>query len=448
MDTASTSGFVVDSFEGVNDHFTSLEVLGTHGHNVLARAKRFGRWYLLKGLAPEEQQQTAYHEMLVKEFDIMMRLQHPGIAQAVSLEDVDGMGKCIVMEWVEGVTLAEWLESNHTRDERRQVAGQLMDALAHIHQHGVVHRDIKPSNIMITANGQQAKIIDFGLADTDVHALLKHPAGTHSYMAPEQASASAPDIRNDIYSLGLVLEQMNLGQLYKSPIARCLKPIDKRYQSVEELQNYLRRRSHRWRIASVAALVFLTVGISAAIATAIARMHPSGNNSNAVVVDSLQQRLKNTEIEVKQGMLGQDSLHRQLVGMNDSLALVNATNQRLRTEQAERDSRQQLIQRAIAEGIRRIDAVNASTHLKEHTDTLTNGKYIWVDWHYLSLRGRRDALPKYMQDIRDQFSTKELSEIQYALIEHCNHYESSLQSKLSKKDVWIYNDDKVPSMDK
>ena len=77
MDQASISGFVVDSFEGVNDHFTSLEMLGTHGHNVLARAKRFGRWYLLKGLAPEVSDQQAYHEMLVKEFDIMMRLQHP-----------------------------------------------------------------------------------------------------------------------------------------------------------------------------------------------------------------------------------------------------------------------------------------------------------------------------------------------------------------------------------
>lgn len=263
MDNASSSGFVVDSFEGVNDHFTSLKILESHGHNVLARAKRFGRWYLLKGLAPKESQQASYHEMLVKEFDIMMRLQHLGIVQTVGLEDVDGMGKCIVMEWVEGITLAEWLKGQHTREERQQVASQLMDALAHIHQHGVVHRDIKPSNIMITTNGQQVKIIDFGLADTDVHATLKQPAGTHSYMAPEQAQAGAPDVRNDIYSLGLVLEQLQLGQLYKNPIAHCLMPIDKRYQSIVQLKEDIERSKHRRRMMKV---VGFAIGVSLVIA--------------------------------------------------------------------------------------------------------------------------------------------------------------------------------------
>lgn len=187
---SSSSGFLVDAFEGVNDRFTSIEDKGTHGHNRLWRAKRYGRWFMLKGLGEAELGQMAYHEMLVKEFDIMSRLQHPGVVQAVNMEDVDGLGMCIVMEWVDGVTLKEWLQGDTTRDERRQVASQLMDALAHIHQQGVVHRDIKPSNIMITNTGMAVKVIDFGLADTDQHAVLKQPAGTVSYMAPEQAASS------------------------------------------------------------------------------------------------------------------------------------------------------------------------------------------------------------------------------------------------------------------
>lgn len=375
----------------------------------------------------------------------MMRLQHPGVVQAVSLEDVPQMGKCIVMEWVEGVTLTEWLASEPTRAERQQVAQQLMDALAHIHQHGVVHRDIKPSNIMVTTNGQNVKIIDFGLADTDAHAVLKQPAGTASYMAPEQASSSTPDQRNDIYSLGLVLEQLRLGWLYKRPIARCLLPIEKRYQSVEELQNDIKRRLRYRRAAAIAAAIVLTAGLSAGIAAMIARVQPTGGQANALLVDSLKHRLENTEMKVGQSELGYDSLHHQLRSVNDSLALVNATNERLRSEQAERDARQQVIQQAIAEGIRRIDAMNASTHLKQHIDTLTNGKYLWVDWHYLSQRGRVKALPDYMLEIRDRFSTKELSEIQYALVEHCNHYESGLQSKINQKGGWIYHDEKVIS---
>ena len=293
MGEPSTSGFVVDSFEGVNDRFTSLEVRGTHGHNVLARAKRFGRWYLLKGLAPEEARQSVYHEMLVKEFDIMMRLQHSGVVQAVSLEDVPQMGKCIVMEWVEGVTLREWLAGSPPRADRQQVAQQLMDALSHIRQHGVVHRDIKPSNIMVTTNGHNVKIIDFGLADTDAHALLKQPGGTASYMAPEQAIYSAPDVRNDIYSLGLVLDELKLGRLYKRSTARCLLPIGKRYQSVEELQNDIKRRSRRRRAATIVGAIALTAGLSAGVAAMIARVQPADGQANALLVDSLKHRLEN-----------------------------------------------------------------------------------------------------------------------------------------------------------
>lgn len=443
MDEASSSGFVVDSFEGVNDHFTSLEVMGTHGHNCLARAKRFGRWYLLKSLAPDEAQQNAYHEMLVKEFDIMMRLHHPGVAQAVSLEDVEGLGMCIVMEWVEGETLAQWLEGDTTRDKRQQVADQLMDALVHIHQHGVVHRDIKPSNIMVTTNGQNVKIIDFGLADTDVHADLKQPAGTYSYMAPEQASTSVPDQRNDIYSLGLVLEKMHLGWLYKAPITRCLQPIDKRYQSVEDLRNDLHRRMRRRRTATLAAAALLLVAVSAGSAMVIARAHTPINESNRKLVDSLRQRLDNTEANVLQGKLNQDSLHQQLVNINDSMTSVNATNQHLSSLQQERDARQQVVQKAIDEGIRKIDAKNASTHLKQHIDTLSKGDYLWIDWHYLSQRGRNETLPEYMQAIRDQFSIKELSEIQFALNDYCDHYEAQLQRAIVKKGGWVYANDQL-----
>ena len=174
IDDLSASGFQDEStFESVNSKFTQIERLGSHGHNVLARAKRYGRWYLLKGLTQEHAHDEMYCESLKKEFDIMMRLQHPGVVQAVSLEEVEDLGTCIVMEWVEGYTLKEWLKKNPPREERIHVMNQLLSTISHIHDHGIVHRDIKPSNIMITSSGKNVKIIDFGLADTDVHAILK-----------------------------------------------------------------------------------------------------------------------------------------------------------------------------------------------------------------------------------------------------------------------------------
>ena len=149
--------------------------------------------------------------MLNKEFDIAMRLQHPGIVQTVNIEDVPILGRSIVMEWIDGMTLSQWLERNPARRERLKVLDQLLGAVAYLHDLGIVHRDLKPSNILVTAVGHHVKLIDFSLADTGTHAILKHPGGTAGYISPEQSTTAVPDVRNDIYSLGVVIQNMDLG---------------------------------------------------------------------------------------------------------------------------------------------------------------------------------------------------------------------------------------------
>lgn len=435
----SASGFRDNStFEGVNSKFTQLEMLGTHGHNVLARAKRYGRWYLLKALAPAHAADEMYREMQNKEFDIMMRLQHPGVVQAVNMEDVAPLGNCIVMEWVEGMTLKQWLEGNTSQADREHVGLQLLDTLAHIHSHGIAHRDIKPSNIMVTSNGKNVKIIDFGLADTDVHAILKQPAGTEQYMAPEQASTSKPDVRNDIYSLGLVLREMNLGRHYKAPIAHCLLPIAERYQSIEELKADLQRRESRRRTLAIGAAA---LGLAAILATtAILAVHfnqkdPSRiyvkDNQARQQVDSLRNALNQTADQMEQSQLSQDSLRSHLGGLNDTINQLNLANNQLRDAQKELEAREREVDEAIAEGLKIIDATNASTHIKQHVDTVSDPKYVWIDWHYQTVQGEK-KIPEYMNNIRNKFTSKELAEIEYALKEHCNNYESQIRKKLDK----------------
>ena len=433
----SVSGFCEETFEEVSSRFSNVEVLGTHGHNVLARAKRYGRWFLLKGLSPDVAHEELYRQMLRKELDIMMRLQHPGVAQAIGMEMVERLGECIVMEWIEGSTLKKWLESDTTSSDRKHVASQLLDAVEHIHAHGIAHRDLKPSNIMITSNGRNVKIIDFGLADTDVHAILKQPAGTEHYMAPEQASTSKPDVRNDIYSLGLVLREMNLGRDYKKPIARCLMPIAERYQSMEEMKADLRRRASRRRTMR---LGIGTLGIAVAIAgTAIVATRLNKNDATMIVqdeqarrqVDSLQNELVKTSTLVEKSRLTQDSLRYHVGGMNDTIASLNIANSQLRQAQMERDARQEIVDKAIADGLSIIDATNAATHIKEHIDTVSDSKYVWIDWHYQTVQGEK-KISEYMNNIRNKFTSKELAEIEYALKEHCNNYESQIRKKLDK----------------
>ena len=182
---SSVSGYVVEEFEGVCRNFTEIEVLTQTEHHILARAKRFGRWWMLKALSPDKRGVGVYQQMQRKELEILMHLQHPYIVQTVGLERVNDLGMCIVMEYVDGVRLDEWLKLPQSMESRYKLLVQLLEAMEYVHAAGMVHRDLKPGNILVTRNGTNIKLIDFGLADNDHMAILKQPAGTPSYMSPE-----------------------------------------------------------------------------------------------------------------------------------------------------------------------------------------------------------------------------------------------------------------------
>lgn len=197
---------------------------------------------MLKGLKAEYRGQTAYELLLRKEYDLMSQLSHQNIVMVNSIETVSGIGLCIVMEWIDGVSLSGWLaDGNTTKRQRLNVARQLMDALAYIHGRQIVHRDLKPSNVMLTANGGVVKLIDFGLGDADSYAIFKQSAGSDGYLSPEQRAGGKPDIRNDIYSLGCILANLHIGWAAKFVVKRCKQSIEKRYNNVSEVARALDR---------------------------------------------------------------------------------------------------------------------------------------------------------------------------------------------------------------
>ncbi len=253
------SGFFFTPFGDRSEHFSEMQEISSGGFNILVRAKRLGQWWILKAQRPDMRNIPAYANLLSKEYDILTRLQHPGIVHAESLEEVEGYGPCIVMEWINGCTLDEWLLQPHTKAERRHVANQLLAVMEFVHDQQIVHRDLKPSNIMITNNGCVVKLIDFGLSDTDSYAILKGPAGTSGYISPEQMAGCAPDVRNDIYSLGVILQEMHLGISYRLAIKRCLLPLPKRYPYVSALRQRI-RSLHRRLLAGSLVLGMLTLG--------------------------------------------------------------------------------------------------------------------------------------------------------------------------------------------
>jgi serine/threonine-protein kinase len=142
------------------------------------------------------------------------RLLHPGIVGVYDFGD-DGRVAYIAMEFVEGHTLSHYLSQRvrFTEADVASMATQLLDALAHAHEHGVWHRDIKPSNVIMTKTGR-IKIADFGIARTDTTGLTMANSvlGTPMYMAPEQFMGRPIDHRVDVYSAGVVLYQLLAGR--------------------------------------------------------------------------------------------------------------------------------------------------------------------------------------------------------------------------------------------
>lgn len=258
MTTDTTASYFIPLEEnGVSPHFTDMSEIPSKGFNVLVRAKRDGQWWVLKGLKPQFREDVLYQELLHKEYDLLSRLRHGDVVGVEGLEHVEGYGECIVMEWIDGENLDQWLKSPHDKAEKLRVFGELLDATEYVHREQIVHRDLKPGNVMVTRNGQHVKLIDFGLADADNYAVLKQPAGTDGYTAPEQLAGCAPDVRNDIYSLGVILGKMQLGWSARRVAARCRKEMDERFADVAALRDALRSTRRHFRLACWAIVAFL-----------------------------------------------------------------------------------------------------------------------------------------------------------------------------------------------
>ena len=261
MNTSCVSGF----FEENDCSLTpqgELELLSRsqNGVFILYRCQSEGRYYVLKALQPDYRGQQVYEEMLRKEYEIGAALKHPNIREYYDLFEHPLLGNCIRMEWVDGSPLAA--DAVLPKSVRRRLLSQLLDAVAYMHLHQVMHRDLKPDNILVTRNGQNVKLIDFSLADSDSYSILKASAGTPLYASPEQLEGRKGDCRSDIYSLGVILSEFAENKRQRAVVAKCLRArSEQRYGCVEELRKAYFPSVKNRLLLMLAVLVLILSGV-------------------------------------------------------------------------------------------------------------------------------------------------------------------------------------------
>jgi tRNA A-37 threonylcarbamoyl transferase component Bud32 len=198
--------------------------IGRGGMGTVYRASHLGlqRAVAVKVLKQEFAAQPNVAERFMREARTMARLRHPRAAMIFDAGHLADGRPFIVMEYVEGSTLAETLAREGRLGARRavEVAAEICDVLSEAHALGVVHRDLKPSNIMLNERG--VCVLDFGIAkvlQTSTEMTRTHPTtesgliiGTPRYMSPEQCLGHAVGPESDLYSVGVLLYEMLSGR--------------------------------------------------------------------------------------------------------------------------------------------------------------------------------------------------------------------------------------------
>ena len=175
-------------------------------------------------------------DLLKREYEIALRLQHPFIASAIGWEETTPIGPAIVIEYIRGRTLAEYLQEKPSLEARKRIFGQLLEAVGAIHRQSIIHNDIKPENILVTEADNDVKLIDFGFADGDAHILEKGLGGTKQYASPELLAHQETDARSDIYSIGCLMRDLFPGKYCRISRKCCRSNPDKRYRNIDELK--------------------------------------------------------------------------------------------------------------------------------------------------------------------------------------------------------------------
>lgn len=210
----------MENFVGkrLDGRYEIQEIIGVGGMAVVYKAydNIDDRTVAVKVLKEEFLANEEFRRRFKNESKTIAMLSHPNIVKVYDVSFGEKL-QYIVMEYIEGITLKEYIEQQKVLNWKEAVhfTTQILRALQHAHDKGIVHRDVKPQNIMLLQNGN-IKVTDFGIArfnHGETRTMTESAIGSVHYISPEQARGETTNDKADIYSVGVVMYEMLTGQL-------------------------------------------------------------------------------------------------------------------------------------------------------------------------------------------------------------------------------------------
>ena len=243
---------------------SQIELLGMVSESRLFRickARKGTKYVILKTPVAADAMSV---EILRREYELACDLNPPCIARTLGFEEATQVGPAIVMEYVEGVSLDEFIASNPSRTCRKAVLQDILDGVDYLHHRGILHNDLKPANILITRTGA-ARILDFGLSASSDSIYRGCQGGTDGYTAPEILRGDeAASPASDIYAIGRLMALLFGGQTYLRTIRACtaMDP-EVRPRDIRALRQQIRRRDRMPYIGAIVTVVLLAASLIA-----------------------------------------------------------------------------------------------------------------------------------------------------------------------------------------
>ena len=392
--------------EHKNNDFHDPKLLITTANMQLYRISKQGKHFLIKTTKDNSERQL---QMLKREYELSIGCAHPHIVHVYTYEENLEVGPAIVMEYIDGCTLEEYLVGNTSKKERNRLFEELLSAVGYLHKHGIIHNDLKPENILISHTDHSLKLIDFGLADSDSHFALKRLGCTPRYASPElRAQSRNIDARSDIYSIGVIMQQL----VGNSAIAkRCTQGNpNKRYANIEALQRAWRNR-HRPYFVAAAIVCLLIIALPTILYSRTNIEHSELQHKQ----EERDQQLdaKQQEIDTKQEKLNvkQQEISTLQQEFNVRQKQLEVQQQEFDLQQQAQKEKQQHKEKLFAQIERDVAAI-----YNKAKDSIALDPYLEFDIiHYVQAN---EAFFSYTKQVCEAESNQELAT---ALQDHCNN---------------------------